>query len=183
MWILDNEYNPFLLAFLGCVVSLFAFVVWISTGRKEALYAFSGLILLFVALIFAERVMISDREAIEATLIKIAQDLKANNREAVYAAIHPKVPSLRGQAQSELPQYTFEDCRVTQIIETTINADAKPKTAVTEFYVAAKGSFSQGGQTYTGDPRRIIKLNLEQDADGQWKIVDYTHRAPLEADR
>jgi hypothetical protein len=183
MWILDNEYNPFLLAFLGCVACMGAFVAWISTGRKEALFAFGGLIILFVALIITERMLISDREAIEATLLKIAQNLKANNREAVYAAIHPKVPSLRGQAESELPQYTFEDCRITQITETTVNADAKPKTAMTEFYVAAKGSFREGGQSYTGDPRRIIKLHLEQDTDGQWKITDYSHRAPLEADR
>jgi hypothetical protein len=82
-----------------------------------------------------------------------------------------------------LPQYTFEDCRVTQIIENKIDAAAKPKTAVVDFYVAAKGSFNQGGQTYTGDPRRIVTLQLEQDTDGQWKIVGYDHRAPLEGVR
>lgn len=182
MWILDNEYNPFLLAFLGCVACLGAFVAWISTGRKEALFALGGLIILFVALFITERIMISDREAIQATLLKIAKDLGENKREAVYAAIHPRATSHLAQAQSELPQYTFEACHITQIIETTIDSAAKPRTAVTEFYVKAKGSFREGGQAYSGEPRRIVKLQLEQDTDGQWKIVDYSHRAPLEAE-
>ena len=182
MWILDNEYNPFLLAFFGCVVCLGAFVAWISTGRKEALFVTGLLFILFVGLIITERVMISDREAIQQTLIDIARDLKSNNREAVYAAIHPKATAHLEQARAELPNYTFQDCRITQIIETKVDAAAKPKTAVTEFYVAAKGTFNQGGQGYTGDPRRIVKLHLEQDAAGKWKIVDYTHRAPLEAE-
>src|SRR5688572_19587397 len=89
MWILDNPNNPFLLVFLGCVVCLAAFVAWIKTGRKEALFALVGLALLFVGLVITERLMISDREAIEATLARIARDLQNNDREAVYAAIHP----------------------------------------------------------------------------------------------
>ncbi|WP_254513612.1 hypothetical protein [Anatilimnocola floriformis] len=182
MWILDNEYNPFLLAFFGCVVCLGAFVAWISTGRKEALYATAGFVIFFIGLIIAERLMISDREAIQEALVKIARNLKANHRDAVYASIHPKATALDEQARAELPNYTFEDCRITQIIETKVDSAAKPKTAVTEFYVAAKGSFNYQGQPYTGAPRRIIRLTLEQDTDGKWKIINYTHRAPLEAD-
>lgn len=181
MWILDNEFNPFLLAFLGCVACLGAFVGWIMSGRKEALYTAAGLFIFFVALIIVERLMISDREAIRETVVRIARDVEKNNREAVFAAIHPKATDILAQAQSEMPQYTFQECRVTRIEETVINATAKPKTAEVEFYVAAKGSFKEGGGiAIEGSVPRIVRLFLEQDAEGKWKVVNYSHRAPLE---
>lgn len=180
MWILDNPNNPFLLVFLGCVICLAAFVAWIQTGRREALFALIGLAILFIGLVVAERMMISDREAIEAKLAHIARHLQNNNREAVYDAIHPSATEHLAQARSELPQYTFEECRVTKIDELTVNSAAEPRTADVEFYVKAKGSFAQGGQTYTGTPVRIVRLKMEKDTDGEWKVKDYSHRAPLE---
>lgn len=96
----------------------------------------------------------------------------------------PKCRPAPGQAESELPQYTFEDCRITQITETKVDAAAKPKTAVTEFYVATKGaSAKEASPTPATRAARIVKLHLEQDSDGQWKIVDYSTAHPLEADR
>lgn len=179
MWILDNEFNPFLLAFLGCVACLAAFVGWIMSGRKEALYAAAGLFIFFVALIIVERLMISDREAIRETIIHIARSVEKNDHQAVYAAIHPKAVDVLTLAQSEMPQYRFQECRITRVEETVINSTAKPKTAEVEFYVAARGSFKEGGFAEQSIPR-IVRLFLEQDSDGKWKVTNYTHRAPLE---
>lgn len=180
MWILDNEFNPFLLAFLGCVACLGAFVGWIMSGRKEALYAAAGLFILFVVLIITERLMISDREAIRDTIIRLARDVEKNDREAVFAAIHPQAADILEQAKAEMPQYMFQECRITKIDETTVDDKAKPKTAEVEFYIAAKGSFKEGGLSHEGSVPRIVRLYLEQDAAGKWKVVNYSHRAPLE---
>lgn len=182
MWILDNPYNPFLLAFIGTVLALVAFVAWLQSGRKEALIAAAAIAGIFVVLIIAERMMISDREAIEATLAQIARDLEANNREAVYAAIHPSKPELLAQAQAELPGYTFTECRITKIQETKINAEAKPKTAQVGFNVMVKGNFKQGADYFSGMTiARYVVLDLEQDSDGKWKVVHYEHHEPQAA--
>ncbi len=182
MWILDNPYNPFLLAFLGCVACLGAFVAWIMSSRKEALYAAAGIFVLFAILIMTERMMISDREAIEATLIRIAADLEANKYEKVYAAIHPLAVDHLTQAQAELPGYRFSECRITKIQETKVDAAAKPKTAIVEFNIVVKGTFKQGADVFSDMTiPRFVRLNLEQDSAGEWKVKDYYHDSPEKA--
>jgi hypothetical protein len=181
MWILDNEYNPFLLAFLGCAACLGAFVAWIMTGRKEAIYAGAGLLVIFIGLIITERMNISDREAIQAQLVQTARDLEANNYAAVYGFIHPKSNDMLLQAQSELPGYRFDECRITKIYQTKIDEKANPKTAVVEFNIIAKGTFKQASDSYPGQIPRFIRLNLEKDQDGKWKATNYFHDSPEQA--
>lgn len=181
MWILDNEYNPFLLVFLGTVAGLGAFVAWTMTGRKEAIFAGIGLLILFGALIVIERMSISDREAIEATLVKAARDLENNNHEGIYAFIHPDSQEMKQQAQAELPGYKFDECRITKIYETKINGDANPKTAVVEFNVIVKGSFKAGADAFSGQIPRLVRLDLVQDRDGKWKVTKYFHDSPEQA--
>lgn len=182
MWILDNPYNPFLLAFIGAVLALLAFVVWLQSGRKEALIAAAALVGVFLILVIVERMMISDREAIEATLGQVARDLETNNRDAVYAAIHPSKPELLTQAKAELPGYTFTECRITKIQRMEIDAKAEPKTAVVGFNVMVKGNFKYGADYFSGMTiARYVTLDLEQDTDGKWKVVSYTHEEPQAA--
>jgi hypothetical protein len=181
MWILDNPYNPGLLAFFGFVIGLAVFVAWIKLGRKELLYVLAAVALIFGGLIAYERSTISDREAIEATLVKLARELETNNREAIYAAIHPAATEHLAQAKSELPNYTFEECRITKIHETKVAADAKPKTAVVKFNVIAKGTFKYAGDIVPGTVPRYVRLTFEQDTDGQWKVTDYYHESPEKA--
>lgn len=178
MWILDNPYNPGLLAFLGFAIGLAVFVAWIKVAKKELLYLLAAVVLIFVALIVYERVTISDREAIEARLQQLARDLQTNNHEAIYAAIHPSAPEHLSRARSELPNYVFEECRITNIREIRVSASAKPKTAVAEFAVRAKGQIklAEGGEVV-----RFIILDMELDSDGQWKVTNYEHKSFEEA--
>jgi len=182
MWILDNPYNPFLLAFIGAVLAFAAFAVWLQSGRKEALIAAAAFVGIFLILVIVERMMISDREAITATLAQIARDLETNDRDAVYSAIHSSKPELLAQAKAELPGYTFTECRITKIQRMEIDAEAKPKTAIVGFNVIVKGNFKQGADYFSGMTiARYVTLDLEQDADGKWKIVGYNHEEPQAA--
>lgn len=179
MWILDNEYNPALLAFLGAFVCLAIFVAWIKTGRKELLFVLAGVAVIAIGLIAYERWHVSDRETIEATLVRIAKDLENNNREAVYDAIHSSAGDKRMLAEGELPKYTFTECRITKIHSAQVDAAAKPKTAVVEFNVIATGSFQSGGDVFPeAKIPRFVRLWLQQESNGQWKITDYFHDSP-----
>ncbi|QDU25689.1 hypothetical protein ETAA8_07590 [Anatilimnocola aggregata] len=182
MWILDNEYNPALLVFLAAFVALVVFVAWIKTGRKEVLYLLGMVIVLDVGLVMYERFTISDREAIQATLLRVARELETNDRAAVYAAIHPKAVDQRMQAEAELPKYTFSECRITKIHETKVEGNQSPKKATVEFNIIASGSFRSGADVL-GETKipRFIRLSLEQDTDGQWKVTDYYHASPEQA--
>lgn len=183
MWILDNPYNPGLLAFLGFVIGLAVFVAWIKVGKKELLYLLAAVVLIFIGLIAYERLTISDREAIEATLQRLARHLETNNREAIYEAIHPASTEHLAQARSELPNYTFDECRITKIYDTKLAADEKPKTAVVEFTVIAKGTFKSNADVFPGTVPRFVRLTMEQDAGGKWLVKDYFHDSPEAAIR
>jgi hypothetical protein len=170
--------SPALIGFLGFVIGLGVFVAWIKSGKKELLYLLAAVVLIFVALIVYERVTISDREAIEATLRHLAERLAANDHEEIFAAIHPSAPEHLDRAKSELPNYVFEECRITNIREIRVDASAKPKTAVAEFTVRAKGQIklAEGGEVV-----RFIILNMELDKDGKWKVTNYEHKSFEEA--
>lgn len=178
MWILDNPYNPGLLAFLGFIIGLAVFVAWIKAGKKELLYLLGAVVLIFVGLIVYERLTISDREAIEATLQRLARQLQVNDREAIYDAIHPDATEHLALARSELPNYTFEECRITKIYETKVAADEQPKTAVVEFNIIAKGTFKTQADVFPGTVPRFVRLTMEQTADGKWLVRDYYHDSP-----
>jgi hypothetical protein len=182
MWILDNPYNPFLLVFIGTILALAAFFIWLQSGRKEALYAAATILGVFLILVIVERMMISDREAIEATLQQVARDLETNQRDAVYAVIHPSKPELLAQAKAELPGYTFTECRITKFQRMEIASQSTPKTAVVGFNVIVQGNFKHGADYFSGMTiARYVTLYLEQDTDGKWKVVDYTHEEPQAA--
>ena len=170
--------SPLLIAFLGFVVCLGTFVAWIKSGRKELLYLLAALVLIFVGLLVYERVTISDQEAIKATLYDLAHKLETNDREGIYRGIHPSATDIRGKAQGELPNYTFEECRITQFHKVEVTPGSSPKTATVEFNVLAKGSFRYQGDVIPGSVPRWVQLQMEQDVDGQWKVTAYDHDEP-----
>jgi hypothetical protein len=67
-WLFEQ---PLAVVIVGVVLSLGVGMVWTSTGRKEWLFALGAVVLLTIAgLIVEQLVVITDREAIEATLAR-----------------------------------------------------------------------------------------------------------------
>jgi hypothetical protein len=175
MWLFDA---PLYIVLIALVLGVLLGVAWTSSGRKELLYALGALVLLTVVMLIAERLVVTDREAIRAKLAEIAGDVEANDVERVTAHIAKGNPSLVQEAQNEMPHYDFTECRVTKIHKIDVDASAEPRSAVVEFNVRVDGKFGQGGLEIRGPGLRWIQLHMVREEDGQWRVQDYDHAPP-----
>ncbi|HUE71101.1 MAG TPA: hypothetical protein VMP01_09455 [Pirellulaceae bacterium] len=154
--------------------------MWTATARREPLIAAAVAIGLMPLLWMVERLVVTDREAIEATLHQIAADVKSNNRAAVLGHIDPTATWLRARAEGEIANYQFTECKVNKLHGIEMNYQDQPLTAVAEFNVYVSGTFKIGSETLPpGNYFRRIELHLRQDAEGQWRVENYSHHSPI----
>ena len=170
----------FLLVLMFLVVAaILLAAMWVATARREPLWGAALVILLVPLLWLVERMVVTDREEVEATLHEIAADVKSNNRAAVLAHIHSGAPSLKQRAQAEIHNYTFTECKVNKLHSIEVNAADDPPSAEAQFNVYVSGTFILGNQTFTGDAPRRIVLKLRKESDGRWRVEDYAHFDPF----
>ena len=174
--------QPLAVVIVGVIAALGTGIAWTSTGRKEWLIGLGAIVLLTIAGLVVEQLVVTDREAIELTLREIARDVESNNLPAVLKHVSSGNPELTRQASAELPNYRFDECRITKVNEMDIDSSAEPRSALVEFNVVASGSFQQGGMELSdqGIPRRIL-LQMVREKDGQWRVQGYAHGSPLES--
>ena len=175
MWLFDS---PIYIVLIGIVLGVFVGVAWTASGRQELLYALGAVVVLTVIMLIVERIVITDREAIRATLAEIARDVQANDVQRVLGHIAKSNPSLVQRAQNEMPNYDFTECRVTKIHKTDVDTSAEPYSAIVQFNVVVSGTFSQNGFEASGTYPRWIELKMVREADGKWRVEDYRHEAP-----
>lgn len=175
-WIFDR---PVYLAILGLLFCAPIGIAWVMTGRKEALYALVVAFTLFVGLLVAERLIVTDREAIEVTVQQIAADVQSNNHAAVESHVYSGSPQLLKKVRGELPNYKFTQCRITSQPNIEVNAKAEPRSAQVTFLAAAAGDFKYEGMSASATKeapiRRRIILFLRKEKDGHWTVEDYDH--------
>ena len=174
-WLFDQ---PLAIVVIGVLTLVALGAAWAVTGRRELVQALVVVFLLMVAGLVVERLVVTDREAIEATLLQIARDVQSNKMNAVVAHVYSGAPELKKKAESELPNYRFTECRVTKIHTIEVDAKAQPRKAVAEFNVMASGSFKTDLGELTDTVPRWVRLHMVRDKDGRWNVQDYEHDDP-----
>jgi hypothetical protein len=171
--------QPLAVVILGVVLALATGLVWTSTGRKEWLFGLAAIVVLTIGGLILEQVVVTDREAIEATLTEIARDVESNNIRALTRHIATGATQVQREAEREMPKHRFEECRVTKVHSIDIDATQEPRSAVVEFNVTAKGSFSEGGFELSGQQIfRWVELHMVREKDGRWTVQSYKHDDP-----
>jgi hypothetical protein len=170
--------QPLIVVFLGVALILSLGAAWSASGRKELLYAVAAVLVLVIAGLIIERMVITDREAIRATLQQIARDLQTNNRRAVVRHVYSGAPQLKQKAEAELPNYEFTECRITKINKLDVDASAEPRSAIIEFNIIASGTFNHLDNVVTTTVPRWIKLQMLREKDGRWTVESYEHDDP-----
>ena len=137
---------------VGLILALGA--AWSASGRNELLYCLGAAFVLLIAGLITERMVVTDREAIHATLLTIARDVQNNNRRAVLAHIYSGAPELRKKADAELPSYQFTECRVTKIHKIEVDRSAEPHSAIEGLWHGRCGGIGLGKR---GDAKKCEK--------------------------
>jgi hypothetical protein len=174
-WLFEQ---PLVIVFLGVAAALAFGALWSTTGRKGFLIAALAALALLVAGLVVEKLVVTDNEAIRATLQEIARDVRTNNHQALLAHIDASAPELKQKAKSELPNYKFADCRITRVNLVDVDASSEPRSAIAEFNVVATGTFRYEGTELTDTIPRWIKLQFVKDKDGRWRVIHYEHDDP-----
>jgi hypothetical protein len=170
--------QPLAIVVVGVLVLIALGAAWSATGRQELMYALATAFLLMVAALVTERLVVTDREAIEATLLTIAKDVQSNNIHALTSHVYSGAPELKQKAEAEMPNYHFTECRLTKIHNIEVDVKAQPRTAVAEFNVVATGSFKAEGMEVSNTIPRWVRLNMVREKDGTWAVQNYEHDDP-----
>jgi hypothetical protein len=174
MWLLES---PYIIAALGVALIFAIGAAWTASGRQELLYALAAAIALLFGGLVIERLVVTDREKITATLHEIARDVKNNDHRRIISHIHSSAAAIKQKAQAELPKYHFTDFRITRINSLDVDRSADPPSAVVELNVVGGGTFREHG-IEMDHVARWVKLHLLKEKHGRWTVVEYEHDDP-----
>ncbi len=150
---------------------------WLQTGRKWLLYAMIMMIVLTFAAVILERVVITDREQITATLHEIAAAVERNDVDTALGYVYSGSPEVRSYAAAELARYEFTEVDIKRNLEIEVFPKANPPRAVAEFNVTVRLSVRDTLYTNNRIPR-WVQVTFYQEADGTWRVGGYQHDEP-----
>jgi hypothetical protein len=170
--------EPVLPVVLGIITAIILGFAWLQTGRKQFIYGLVAVIAMIIALVVVERMVVTDREAIDSLLRQGAKAVERNDLPGVLRLVHSQAPDIRAQAEAEFPKYRFERVSIKNNLKITIDQSKTPTEAEATFNVVVVGSDREGTIEHQQVPRYVI-INLRKDGDA-WRIYSYEHRNPAE---
>ncbi len=165
--------NPVTMGVVGAALTLVAAVTWIKGGYAAALYSAVALFLLTLLLISLNLQIQTDREKVRGVIDDVASAVRRNDLDGVLRHVHGARSSALSRAQNELPQFKFEEARVTGMKSIEVNADTAPPTAIAEFNVYVE--LTAHGTPYKVP--RFVRCYFVRESD-RWLVSDYEHFEP-----
>lgn len=169
--------QPLLIAFGGVVAVTILVGGFIQTGKKALLYAAVAAMLLALGLVVLERVTITPREAVKATLHVIAHELEQNDVEGVIAHISAGRPNLVQQAQDRMGLVEIFEVDIKRNLKVDLFSEKGMELAEAKFNVVFRAKDKRGFLDEKRPVPRffIVRFKLE---DRQWKVRDYEMADP-----
>ena len=145
------------------------------TGRDRLLaYAALGIGLLTFAVVLCERIVVTDQEEITQTLHVLADHVANNNTQGILDHISKQHPKVANRAISDMDKVKFESCRLLGT-NYCIGPESENKLAEICFVVVVSGTAQQGH----GTANFKVTLNLEEESESNWKILDYKYSSAM----
>jgi len=171
-WLVEN---PLPTMFVGGLTAAVLAVAYYQTRRGVLLVALAGVVVLAGVLLLVERLVVTDVERIDATILAAAAALERNDRAAVLAHISPspQAAPLRELIDRYVGSYEFEKISISGNRQIDVNRQTSPHTA--RAVLVASGQVRLGGQSYQTGPRRV-ELALRREGD-RWLLIALDHRS------
>jgi hypothetical protein len=165
--------NPFNIALLGGLTLAIIGGGWYQVQRKELAIAFVAAAILFAGLLVLERSVITDTEAIRATILQIAREAEADDVEALARHFHSSARRHEERLRREMETWQIDKVSVKNNLLVKVNEKSQPKSAEATFNVVVVGGDRDGTIQSMTIPRFITAKFLWE--DGEWKCSDYDH--------
>jgi hypothetical protein len=167
--------NPYLILIGGLLLVALFVVLLVQSGRGGFLYAALGSAALCLALLLVERLVVTEREQVEAALDGLAAALETNEVPKVLEFLAPDAPRIRSEAEARLPGVEIQHANVGGDLRITINELASPPSATATFTGRIHGKDRSGVFPYENYVRRFT-VQLRQQ-NGRWLLYDYQEAA------
>lgn len=173
--------TPFHSIMIG-LIATFAFgLLWITSKRS----IFAGLaacsLFLMVGAIVVERVIVTDKEKVSEMLDQLADAVRTNNEAELLSKISDRAPEVEESARSHLNHWEIDYCSITWKEDAAIDASASPPETNVRFSAFIRAHENGEGGLEGGDVVGV-KLRLQKEADGEWRVVDYSLYNPRSGD-
>jgi hypothetical protein len=167
MFFLESPW-PILLIVIG--VEAVLAVALLQTRRGYLLWAMIGVAAVGLVGLVVERLVVTDREAIENTLDAAVAAAEANDVGRLLDCISPTAENTRADARWMLSRVEVRSAYIHKL-EITINQLTSPPTARAHFQVIGQGTDRKGEFPYQSYARAAtVELRLEDD---RWLVTGY----------
>ncbi len=170
-WIFEN---PLPALVIGGLTTAILISGWLQTGRSSLAYLAGIAVALTIGAVILERMVVTDREEVQATLFEIARLVENNQIEQALEYAHELTPEVRRQAAAELALYEFESIDIKRNLQIEVFPDHVPPRATAEFNVVVTLSTRVDIFRNQRIPR-YIEMTLFREADGVWRVGAYQH--------
>jgi hypothetical protein len=162
--------SPWPILFIGIVVEAVLAVGLMQTGRGKYLVAMIGVAVVVVIGLVVERLVVTDREAVERTLDAAVVAVRKNDIDGVLNCILPSAKEPREESRWLLSLVDVEEGHISDL-EIKINRLTSPPTAEAKFLAVGKGRDRKGEFPYQGFAQRVVvQLQLQGD---RWLVTGY----------
>ena len=162
--------SPWPILLIGIAVEAVLAVMLLRTGQGRMLWAMLGVAAVVLVGLAVERLVVTDREAVENTLDACVAAVKANDINRLLECISPAAPQVRAEARFVLDRFEVQKAALTDL-EITINRLTNPPTAKAKFRAIGAGRDRKGEFPYQGFAEIVtVELRLEGD---RWLVSGY----------
>jgi hypothetical protein len=168
--------NPLLILIMGGLTLAIIGGGWYQNQRRELAIAFFAALVVIAGLLLLERSVVTDGEAVEATILTIAREAEQNDADALARHFHSTARDYEGRLRSELALYEIKRVSVKNNLKVTVDRKHQPPEAVATFNVVVTGGDRLGVVKDRSIPQVVTATFWLE--DGEWRCRDYKHEDP-----
>jgi ketosteroid isomerase-like protein len=161
--------DPTWLVIWGTIVAAVLAGVFWQTRHKAIGWASLAVLALVGLGVLIERLIVTDREQIDALFARGVQAVEAGDAAAVAELIDPQAMELRRTVATSMAQGRVQELAITGL-SINVNRDATPRTAEADVFVRFKlrGQREPG---LAGDLHARLKVQLRRTGD-RWYVIE-----------
>jgi hypothetical protein len=162
--------SPWPILFIGIAVEAVLAFLLLQTGRGKFLIAMIGVAAIVGVGLIVERLVVTDREAVENTLDAAVAAVKRNDLAGALGCISPSAEAPRNLTRWVFGRVDFQEAHIGDL-DIKISRLSSPPTADAKFLAVGKGKDRKGEWPYQGFAQHVtLQLRLE---GGRWLVTGY----------
>lgn len=172
--------NPVPIYAVGAVLATLCGLAFLARRNLPSLFAFAGVVGATLLLVLVERLVVTDREEVEAAVVELMKAIEENDLPTVVATIDPAATEVRSDAERLMPLVKVEDTGATSL-RVEVDTSTESLTAVAKFRGKIDGIHKSSGQRVFYFEEVYLFWGKRE---GQWLVVDYqahTGDMPIDA--